>query len=248
LAGNPLSLSRQRTKHAAPRITRYLEPTLWQEVKHTIATLPRDTDRARAHAYRVRWLFTLLYLGGLRIAEVGANTMGQFFVRRDADGALRWWLTVHGKGGKERLVPATREMMMELSRYRQQLGLSALPSPNEETPLVLPIGATAANDRAQACGPLTRAGLHAIVKDVFAKAAARLRERDGASARADLLEKASAHWLRHSAGSHMADQKVDLRLVRDNLGHASLTTTSLYLHIDDDRRHRETEDKHRIDW
>jgi hypothetical protein len=46
----------------------------------------------------------------------------------------------------------------------------------------------------------------------------------------------------------MADQKVDLRLVRDNLGHASLTTTSLYLHIDDDRRHRETEDKHCIDW
>jgi site-specific recombinase XerD len=110
------------------------------------------------------------------------------------------------------------------------------------------MGAAAANDRAQTCAPLTRAGLHAIVKDVFAKAAARLRARDGASARADLLEKASAHWLRHSAGSHMADQKVDLRLVRDNLGHASLTTTSLYLHIDDDRRHRETEDKHRIDW
>jgi hypothetical protein len=35
---------------------------------------------------------------------------------------------------------------------------------------------------------------------------------------------------------------------RNNLRHASLTTTSLYLHIDDDRRHRETEDKHRIDW
>jgi site-specific recombinase XerD len=248
LAGNPLSLSRQRTKHAPPRITRYLEPGLWQEVKDTIAALPRDSDRARAHAYRVRWLFTLLYLGGLRIAEVGANTMGQFFVRRDADGTLRWWLTVHGKGGKERLVPATREMMMELSRYRQQLGLSALPSPSEETPLILPINANAANDRAQTCAPLTRAGLHAIVKDVFADAAVRLRLRDGASTRADLLEKASAHWLRHSAGSHMADKQVDLRLVRDNLGHASLTTTSLYLHIDDDRRHRETEDKHRIDW
>ncbi|SAL88858.1 Phage integrase [Caballeronia terrestris] len=141
LAGNPLSLSRQRTKHAPPRITRYLEPGLWQEVKDTIAAVPRDSDRARAHAYRVRWLFTLLYLGGLRIAEVGANTMGQFFVRRDADGTLRWWLSLHGKGGKERLVPATREMMMELSRYRQQLGLSALPSPGDETPLVLPIKA-----------------------------------------------------------------------------------------------------------
>jgi site-specific recombinase XerD len=67
-----------------------------------------------------------------------------------------------------------------------------------------------------------------------------LRERDETqSARADLLEKASAHWLRHSAGSHMADQKIDLRTVRDNLGHASLTTTSIYLHVDDDRRHQE---------
>jgi site-specific recombinase XerD len=84
---------------------------------------------------------------------------------------------------------------------------------------------------------------------VLAGAEARLREHDRSSAAyADLLEKASAHWLRHSAGSHMADQQVDLRLVRDNLGHASLTTTSLYLHVDDDRRHRETDEKHRIDW
>ncbi|VXC91625.1 Integrase family protein (fragment) [Burkholderia sp. 8Y] len=127
--------------------------------------------------------------------------------------------------------------------------MTALPSPNEDTPLVLPIGATAFNERTDTCVPLTRAALHAIVKDVFAGAAARLRHGDESSAaRADLLERASAHWLRHTAGSHMADQRVDLRLVRDNLGHASLTTTSLYLHIDDDRRHQETEDKHRIDW
>jgi site-specific recombinase XerD len=249
LAGNPLSLSRQRARHAAPRITRYLEPSIWQEVKDTIAAMPRDTVREAAHAARVRWLFTLLYLGGLRIAEVGGNTMGQFFVRRDANAEVRWWLTVHGKGGKERLIPATREMMTELSRYRQHLGLSALPSPNEDTPLVLPIGATAANHGTDTCSPLTRAALHAIVKEVFTGAAARLREREpSAAARAAILEQASAHWLRHSAGSHMADKQVDLRLVRDNLGHASLTTTSLYLHIDDDRRHQETDEKHRIDW
>ncbi|HTR11237.1 MAG TPA: tyrosine-type recombinase/integrase, partial [Paraburkholderia sp.] len=65
---------------------------------------------------------------------------------------------------------------------------------------------------------------------------------------ADLLQKASAHWLRHSAGSHMADHQVDLRHVRDNFGHASLTTTSIYLHVDEDRRHQETDEKHRIDW
>ncbi|MDH6147577.1 integrase/recombinase XerD [Paraburkholderia sp. WSM4179] len=235
LAGNPLALSRQRARQTAPRITRYLDPGLWQEVKDTIASMPQDTARARAHHHRVRWLFTLLYLGGLRIAEVGGNTMGQFFVRRDADGMMRWWLTVHGKGDRERLVPATRELMTELTRYRQSFGMTALPSPGEATPLVLPIGRTSeartkrARERAdgRSPAPLTRAALHAIVKNVFAGAAARLRERgEEFVSRADLLQAASAHWLRHTAGSHMADQKVDLRLVRDNLGHASLSTTS----------------------
>jgi integrase/recombinase XerD len=241
LAGNPLSLSRQRARKAPPRITRYLEPELWQDVKTYIGSMPRETARERFRHARVRWLFTLLYLGGLRITEVSANTMGQFFSWRDATGRDRWWLEVTGKGDRERLVPATTKMMVELTRYRRAHDLSALPLPGENTPLVLPVGA--------ARKPLTRAALHKIVKEVFAGAATRLRA-DGESnaERASRLEQASAHWLRHSAGSHMADQQVDLRLVRDNLGHASLTTTSQYLHVDDDRRHRETEEKHRIKW
>ncbi|WP_109483276.1 tyrosine-type recombinase/integrase [Paraburkholderia sp. C35] len=269
LAGNPLALSRQRTRKVAPRITRYLDPDLWQTVKDSITSMPQDSPRARAHYHRARWLFTLLYLGGLRIAEVGGNKMGQFFVRRDRDGTMRWWLTVHGKGDKDRLVPATRDLMTELSRYRQSVGMPALPSPSEATPLILPIGSTAdsiadgtdalALERASGTTryarhlpsnrPLTRAAIHTIVKDVFARAAERLREQgDEDAVRADLLEKASAHWLRHSAGSHMADHQVDLRHVRDNFGHASLTTTSIYLHAEEDRRHQETDEKHRIDW
>ncbi|WP_409518832.1 tyrosine-type recombinase/integrase [Paraburkholderia sp. LEh10] len=210
--------------------------------------MPQDTARERARYHRARWLFTLLYLGGLRIAEVGGNIMGQFFVRRDIDGTIRCWLTVHGKGDRERLVPATRELMTELSRYRQSLGMTALPSPNELTPLLLPIGSAtdeSAMKAARGTGgrtsrgshtvpprPLTRAAVHTIVKDVFARAAGRLRERGSEhAARADLLEKASAHWLRHTAGSHMADHQVDLRHVRDNFGHASLTTTSIYYRL-----------------
>ncbi|WP_168787510.1 tyrosine-type recombinase/integrase [Paraburkholderia aromaticivorans] len=241
LAGNPLSLSRQRARRAKPRITRYLSPELWLEVKKWIQAMPRETDREREHHARVRWLFTLLYLGGLRITEVGENTMGRFFSRRDANGEDRWWLEVLGKGGKERLVPATTDMMAELGAYRRARGLAALPRPDKDTPLVPPIG--------QSRKPLTRAALHRIVKEVFSGAAHALRTRgDEHAQRAAQLEQASAHWLRHSAGSHMADQQVDLRLVRDNLGHASLTTTSQYLHVDDDRRHRETDDKHRIAW
>ncbi|WP_176060116.1 tyrosine-type recombinase/integrase [Paraburkholderia sp. BCC1876] len=241
LAGNPLSLSRQRARRARPRIVRYLSPELWLEVKTYIQGMPVQTAREREHHARVRWLFTLLYLGGLRITEVGTNTMGQFFRRADENGTDRWWLEVMGKGGKERLVPATAEMMVELGTYRQARGLPRLPSPGEDTPLVLPVG--------QSLKPLTRAALHRIVKDVFGGAAQSLRAGGEEHAqRAERLEQASAHWLRHSAGSHMADQQLDLRLVRDNLGHASLTTTSQYLHVDDDRRHRETDEKHRIGW
>jgi site-specific recombinase XerD len=56
------------------------------------------------------------------------------------------------------------------------------------------------------------------------------------------------HWLRHTVGSHMMDDQVDLRFVRDNLGHASISTTSQYLHADDDDRHRATESGLKLNW
>src|SRR5471032_1500004 len=142
LAGNPLSLSRQRTSKAKPRVTRFLEDDLWQAVKASIDAMPRDTDREQEHYARVRWLISLLYLMGLRISEVVSNPMGGFFRRRDRDGQDRWWLTITGKGGKERLLPATTELMAELTRYRRHYGLAALPYGGETTPLLLPIGGT----------------------------------------------------------------------------------------------------------
>ncbi|SOZ34914.1 protein of unknown function [Cupriavidus neocaledonicus] len=63
-----------------------------------------------------------------------------------------------------------------------------------------------------------------------------------------VLASASAYWLRHTAGPHMTDQQVDLRFVRDNFGHSSLSTTSGYLHSEEDARHRATQERHRIGW
>ncbi len=154
LAGNPLSLSRQRTRKAKPRITRYLEDEAWTEVKLAIGALPRDSDREREHYFRLRWLFSLLYLCGLRISEVTQNTMDGFFCRRDKVGEERWWLEVTGKGEKTRIVPATNELMVELARYRREKGLSPFPIPDETTPLLLPIG--------RQTRALTRAAVHSI--------------------------------------------------------------------------------------
>ena len=241
LAGNPLSLSRQRTRKAKPRVTRYLEEDLWSEVKATIDAMPKETDREREHYLRTRWLFSLLYLCGLRISEVVGNTMGGFFCRRDKDGEERWWLEVVGKGDKTRIVPATNELMVELARYRREKGLAPFPIHAEDIPLLLPVGTQRRH--------MTRGAVHALVKQVFQDTADRLRLRgSNFEPIATRVEVASAHWLRHTAGSHMANQNIDLRHVRDNLGHESISTTSGYLHSSDDTRHRETEERHKIKW
>lgn len=252
LAGNPLSLARHRRSKSAPRPTRLLDTELWDVVKATINAMPLETARERATHARARWVFSLFFLCGLRISEIVGNTMGNFFTRSDRSGQERWWIEVLGKGDKTRLVPATSELMIELSRYRRAVGLPALPQAGERTPLVLAVSwraAVKASSDFKAPQALTRAAVHGIVKDVFKDAAQRL-ESDGQSspARVERLRTASAHWLRHTAGSRMADGDTDLRHVRDTLGHASISTTSIYLHVEDDDRHRAIEAGHRLGW
>lgn len=241
LAGNPLSLSRQRQRKAKPRITRFLEDDLWNEVKITIESMPRETNREREHYHRVRWLFSLLYITGIRVSEVTQNSMGGFFNRKDKSSESRWWLEITGKGDKTRIVPATNELMVELSRYRREMGLSLSPNEGEATPLLLPIGGKQRF--------MTRSAIHQIMKQIFSNAAKRIVLRGpDFMAQVARLEAASAHWMRHTAGSNMTSADMDIRHVRDNLGHESLTTTNNYLHSEDDKRHQDTEEKHRLNW
>ncbi|KJK22968.1 integrase [Burkholderiaceae bacterium 16] len=251
LAGNPLALARRRRAPSRPRITRYLSHELWATVKETVEAMPVGTERERLHAARCRWVLTVLYLGGLRAAEVTGTPMGAFFCRRDGSGVERWWLEVTGKGNKTRLVPASDELVAELARYRRAHGLAPTPQPGETRPLLLPVigRKDRQHDRQHEEKGLSRGALHLILKEVFGLVAARLRARGPEwAAQAALLAGASAHWLRHTAGSHMTDQQVDLRYVRDNFGHASISTTSGYLHSEEDARHEATQARHRIGW
>jgi len=240
LAGNPLALSRRPQRSAAPRVTRFLPIQHWEAVKATIEAMPATTVREAAHAARVRWLFSLLYIGAMRVSEICDTKISGFFMRRGHDGAERWWLEIVGKGNKVRLVPVTAELLTELMRYRRQLGLNPLPKGGEDMPLVLSmIGPQK---------PLARSAIHEIVKGIMRLTAKRLRiqgaEFEMAAAH---IEHASTHWLRHTAGSHLSE-RADLKVVRDNLGHANLSTTSIYLHTEDDARHAATELAHRAGW
>ncbi|SIO72342.1 Site-specific recombinase XerD [Burkholderia sp. GAS332] len=241
LRGNPMALLRQRGKRAAPRVTRYLSISLWDEVKGFVGQLPQDTGLQKAYSARCRWLTTLFYLQGMRVSEVATGTMGDFSRRLGADGREQWWLHIVGKGEKERTVPASPELVAELARYRQANGLPPLPGRTDDTPLVIPFRGK------RRC--MSRSAVHDAIKNVFGNAAAGLRARGPEfKDRANELDRASAHWLRHTSGSHQADGGVDLRTVRDNLGHVSLNTTSLYLHEEEDKRHRETVKRHRMNW
>lgn len=241
LRGNPMALLRQRAKRSAPRVTRYLSVSLWDEVKEFVQQLPQETETQRAYYARCRWLTTLFYLQGMRISEVAGGQMGSFFRRLGPDGRDQWWLETLGKGDKERIVPVSLELIQELRSYRASHGLPALPVRSEDTPLIIPFKGR------KRC--LSRSAVHDAIKNVFSGAAIWLRSKGLEFAdRADELERASAHWLRHTAGSHQADGGVDLRTIRDNLGHVSLNTTSLYLHTEEDERHRETVDRHRMNW
>lgn len=150
-------------------------------------------------------------------------------------------LQVTGKGDKTGLVPATGELMSEVIRYRTACGLSPLlPQEGDMTPLVRPL--------IGAIKHVARSAMHEIVKTVFRQSATRLR-RQGTEfeAAAAHLEQASTHWMRHTTGSHLSG-KADLKVVRDNLGHANISTTSIYLHLEDDARHDATASVHHVGW
>ncbi|MDR7097556.1 site-specific recombinase XerD [Hydrogenophaga laconesensis] len=56
---------------------------------------------------------------------------------------------------------------------------------------------------------------------------------------ADKLRRASPHWMRHTHATHALARGAELTTVRDNLRHASIQTTSIYLHGDEVKRARQ---------
>ena len=84
--------------------------------------------------------------------------------------------------------------------------------------------------------PWSASGLYQAIKAFLAQAAGHLEGVD-----AEHLRKASTHWLRHSHGSHALQGRegqapVPIQVVQNNLGHASVDTTAMYLTTERDER------------
>lgn len=231
LSANPLALTRGRNTVAptAPAVERVLDHNLWEHVLAHVEDWPQSTPTQRAHYERARWLLAFLYATGPRVSEIANHTMGSIYVRRGR--REQWWWRVRGKGGRVDRVPLSGAVIAALARYRHHLGLDALPAPDEETPLVCRLS-SAGRDK-----PMTRAQLYQIVKHILLGAADDIEAYDAAGAAT--LRQASTHWLRHTAINHLADRVQDVRVVQRFARHANLSTTSAYLHYDEDAFHAE---------
>lgn len=229
LQGNPLALAKRKKRALTQKVQtveRYLDQTLWQYVLETLAHLPQDTEKERAHAVRANWLFSLLYLTGARRSEVADAVMGDIFVRRG-----QWWWRVIGKGNKEGEIPINDELLQQLVRYRTAIGLPQYPHPRENIPLV---------DRLSEKGQwncLSSKSIYLITKSIFEQAA-QYAEQQQQFDIAFRLRTASTHWLRHTSASHQLEAGIPLLVVSQNLRHSNIETTRRYLHTDNETRHQ----------
>jgi integrase/recombinase XerD len=114
---------------------------------------------------------------------------------------------VFGKGAKERLVPIGRSVIGAVSVYLHQL--------RPELDRGRSGGRVLLNARGQ---PLSRVGAWGIVKR--------------AAAHAGITKRVTPHTLRHSFATHLLEGGADLRAVQEMLGHADLSTTQIYTHVD----------------
>jgi integrase/recombinase XerD len=116
-------------------------------------------------------------------------------------------LRVVGKGSKERLVPIGDEAVAWITRYLREVRAA------------LAAGATCdAVFLTQRHGPLTRQAFWMLVKRY--------------ALRAGIAQAAlSPHVLRHAFATHLLNHGADLRVVQLLLGHADITTTTIYTHV-----------------
>jgi integrase/recombinase XerD len=118
------------------------------------------------------------------------------------------FIKVTGKGNKERFVPIHYNAQKYISIYIDEIRCHVKPQKGFEDTLFL-------NRRGKG---LTRQMIFTILKDLAVKI--------------NLNKKISPHTLRHSFATHLLKNGADLRAIQQMLGHESITTTEVYVHLD----------------
>lgn len=200
----------------------------WQLIRSVADSIEWTSRLSTEAAQRLRFILDFWYATGLRPSEIAEARLGA--VHRDGDGDD--WLAVVGKGRKRGLVALPLLATAALDRHLMERGLPvSRESWRPTTPLISSLHGNEA---------VTTPRVRAMLKHFFELAALGLEQSIPALARK--LRTATPHWLRHTHATHALASGADLTTVRDNLRHASISTTSAYLHADAVKRARQMRD------
>ena len=186
-----------KSRRALPKVLSMAEVDRLLATAEAEANAPASPQKQQA-ALRLYVLLELLYATGLRVSEL--VSLRRSAVMRDTS-----FLTVIGKGNKERVVP-----LNDRTRDAIRAWLPTL----EPGPFLFPASG--------ADGYLSR--------QVFARDLKGLAARAGISS-----ARVAPHVLRHAFASHLLAGGADLRVVQMLLGHADISTTQIYTHVLDEK-------------
>jgi integrase/recombinase XerD len=168
----------------------------------------------RLRAARTFCLLEILYATGLRVSELVA-------LPKSAARTREAFISVRGKGGRERLVPLTPKAREAMAAYRSLL--------QEARPAAARLAWLFPADSES--GHMTR---QAFARDL----------KTAAAAAGIPVRRVSPHVLRHAFASHLLQNGADLRVVQELLGHTDISTTQIYTHVLDERMAAMVRDLH----
>ncbi|MCP4132897.1 MAG: site-specific tyrosine recombinase XerD [bacterium] len=186
-------------------------PTLKIESPHIERTLPdfltaKEVDllfnsisENDIYELRDKTIFELLYSSGLRISEAIELKYSDI----DLD---NMFISVIGKGNKERLVPMGEEAARLLKKYMYESRSSILGERESEYFFISKKGSN-----------LNRKSVWRLLKNYVA--------------RTKINKNITPHTLRHSFATHLIENGADLRSVQELLGHMDISTTQVYTHL-----------------
>lgn len=209
---------------------RYLDATATQALRDAL-NLPWKGIHGDEQRLRARVVLALGKGLALRRSEIAATRSNDFmFVVPPGPHREGTW-TWTGLRKKRRLgnVPVPTAVMQALGDYRHHIGLPRLPTPDDRTPVVVPLGGEES---------LTGQSIAMIVADLFQRASELIRESPTMTAdqyaAVDRLQRGTTHWLRHTRLSELL-MVATLPQVSAFAGHAGPDVTAkVYAHLTTD--------------
>jgi len=168
-----------------------------------VKAIMNQADANKLNGVRDKALLTLLYNTGARVQEVVDLDIADINLENPKQVLLT------GKGNKERIIPLYQETVDAINAYLELRKKADL----QNEALFL-------NTKGKR---ITRFGIGYLIKEYVAKAAKRCPSLGN--------KKVSTHTFRHTIALHLIQSGVDITVVKEWLGHASIKTTSLYVEI-----------------